>query len=209
MKKTMNYLCLSVTYIIFLAAFCQPLLALDIGDKLPAKGAAVKMLSVDGSEVSIDSLAGAQGKLVIFFCNHCPCARAWEGRIVDIGNTYSKKGIAVIMVNSNDPGKVADESYDEMQKRAKDKGYQFPYVVDKDSLAALEFGAKKTPEAFLFDKDGKLVYHGAIDDNKKSPKDVKHPYLANALEAVLAGKKIAKADAEQPAAGCGIKFYKH
>jgi peroxiredoxin len=177
-------------------------LALNIGDKAPKTD--VKMKNVDGQEVSIASVAGPKGTLVVFSCNHCPFAKAWEGRIAEIGNTYRGKGIGVIVINSNDPGAYPEDSYDQMQKRAKDRGFEFPYVVDATSDVARAFGASHTPEVYLIDKDGKLVYHGAVDDNSKDASKVESPYLKDALNALLAGNQIATK--ETKAIGCSIKF---
>jgi peroxiredoxin len=177
-------------------------LALSIGDKAPKTD--VKMKNVDGQELSIARVAGAKGTLVIFSCNHCPFVKAWEGRISEIGNAYRDKGIGVIAVNSNDPNAYPEDSYEQMQKRAEDRGFKFPYVVDATSEVAQAFGASHTPEAFLFDRDGKLVYHGAIDDNSKDANQVASSYLKDALNALLAGSQIATK--ETKAIGCGIKF---
>jgi peroxiredoxin len=165
----------------------------------------IKMKNVDGKEVSIADVKGERGTLVIFSCNHCPFVKAWETRIASIGNTYEKKGFGVIAINSNDPAAQAPDSYEEMQKRAKDRGFEFPYVVDATSGVARAFGATKTPEVFLFDAAGKLVYHGAIDDDKDNAKVTKN-FLRDALDAVLAGKDVTVK--ETKAIGCGIKFRK-
>ena len=108
------------------------------------------------------------------------------------------------MINSNDPGRVAEDGYETMQQRAKQRGMHYPYVVDATSDLARAFGATRTPEAFLFDAAGKLVYHGTIDDNAKEPAKVKERYLQSALKAVMTGQEIALK--ETKALGCGIKF---
>jgi peroxiredoxin len=164
----------------------------------------MKMMNVNGEEVTIAGVQGKNGTLVIFSCNACPYAKAWEERIVTLGNEYAKKGIGVVMINSNDPNVQADDSYDVMKQRAESRGMEFPYVVDATSDVARAYGATRTPEAFLFDKKGKLVYHGAIDDNSKDASAVKARYLKDALTAVSAGKKIKMA--ETKSIGCGIKF---
>lgn len=176
--------------------------ALKIGDALPS--ADTKMKNVDGKTVSINDVKGTKGTWVVFSCNHCPFAKAWEGRIMDLNKTYSAQGIGMIMINPNDPAAQPIDSYEEMQQRAKDRGYTFPYVVDDGSVVARAFGASRTPESFLFDKDGKLVYHGAVDDNKDL-EDVTKTYLKDALEAVVAGKDVAVK--ETRAIGCGIVMY--
>ncbi len=170
----------------------------------PAPMADVKMKGVDGKSVSVADVQGEQGTLVVFSCNACPWVKAWEDRIAELGNTYKKKGVGVLVINSNDPAKNAEDGYDVMQTRALEKGFRFPYVVDESSDVARAFGATRTPEAFLFDADGKLVYHGAIDDNAKEPDMVKEKYLRDALEAVVNGHEVPVA--ETKALGCGIKF---
>jgi len=140
----------------------------------------------------------------VFTCNHCPFAKMWETRIVELGNAYAAKGVGVIAINANDPKVAEEDSYEVMQQRAKERGIKYPYVVDATSGLARAFGATKTPEAFLFDKDGKLVYHGAIDDNGQEPSKVENAYLKNALEAVVAGRDVAVK--ETKSIGCGIKF---
>ena len=175
---------------------------LNIGDKAPSTS--VKMKNVDGSSVSIADVVGKQGTLVVFSCNHCPFVKAWQGRIASVGNAAKTKGIGVIVINANDPTDYPEDSYAEMQTRAKDLGFTFPYVVDATSDVARAFGATRTPEAFLFDKDGKLVYHGAIDDSKEADQVTKH-FLQDAIDAELAGKAVPVA--ETKFVGCGIKFH--
>ena len=175
---------------------------LAIGSKAPM--ADIKMKNVDGKELSITDVGGKKGTLVVFTCNHCPWAKAWEERIVALGNTWSKKGIGVIAINANDPEAFEEDGYTQMQARAKERKIAYPYVVDATSDVARAFGATRTPEAFLFDASGKLVYHGTIDDNAKEPKNVKARYLADAVKAVAAGKAVAMA--ETKALGCGIKY---
>ena len=175
-----------------------------IGTKVPAAVAKTKMKNVDGKMLSITDVTGKAGTLVVFTCNHCPFAKAWEQRIVELGNTYAGKGIGVILVNANDPTTHPEDGFEEMQARAKSRGMKVPYVVDDTSGVAKAFGASVTPEAFLFDKAGKLAYHGAVDDNRNEPDKVKTRYLKDALDAVVAGK--APAVTETKGLGCGIKF---
>ena len=141
---------------------------------------------------------------MIFTCNHCPFARGWERRITELANGYSKKGIGVILINANDPAKYPEDDFAGMQARAKQLGLQVPYVVDETSGVARALGASVTPEAFLFDKAGKLAYHGAIDDNHRDAGAVKAHYLKDALDAVLEGHPAPLA--ETKGIGCGIKF---
>jgi thiol-disulfide isomerase/thioredoxin len=177
---------------------------LALGSKVPAAVAKTKMKNVDGKMLSIADVTGKAGTLVIFTCNHCPFAKAWEERIVELGNAYAPRGIGVLLVNANDPAMHPDDGYEEMQARAQSRGMKVPYVVDETSAVARAFGASVTPEAFLFDNAGKLAYHGTIDDNRNEPDKVTARYLKDALDAVVAGKKPAVA--ETKGLGCGINF---
>ena len=181
-----------------------PAMAAPITLGSAAPMADMKMKSADGKSVSIADVAGKNGTLVVFTCNACPWVKKWEERIVSVGNKFTKKGVGVIAINSNDPSVNAEDGYDEMVKRAKQRKMNFPYVVDETSDLARAFGATRTPEAFLFDKEGKLVYHGTIDDNANEPAKVKEKYLESALQAVSAGKAVSTP--ETKALGCGIKF---
>ena len=176
--------------------------ALAAGAKAPL--ATTKMKNVDGKMVAIADVTGKAGTLVVFTCNHCPFAKGWEERIVELANGYSKKGIGVILINANDPAKYAEDGFAEMQARAKTRGLQAPYVVDETSAVARAFGATVTPEAFLFDKSGRLAYHGTVDDNHQDAAKVQSRYLKDALEAVATGK--APTQPETKSLGCGIKF---
>jgi len=187
---------------LFLASALQ---ALAVGAPVPAPAAATKMKSaVDGKSVSIADARGKAGTLVIFTCDHCPFARGWEKRIAELADTYSKKGVGVILINANDPAKYPEDDFAGMQARAKQLGLQVPYVVDETSGVARALGASVTPEAFLFDKNGKLAYHGTIDDNHRDAGAVKAHYLKDALDAVLEGHPAPVA--ETKGIGCGIKF---
>ena len=179
-----------------------PVKSLKIGAPAPMRG--VKMKSVDGTEVLIEKAAGKNGTLVVFTCNACPWAKMWESRIAAIGNAALESGVGVIAINSNDPAMNDEDSYDVMKDRAKKLGLAFPYVVDATSAVARAYRATRTPEAFLFDAKGKLVYHGAVDDNAREETAVKEKWLNDAVQAVAAGKSVMVA--ETKALGCTIKF---
>jgi len=174
---------------------------LAIGSAVPM--ADTKMTGVDDKEITLAEGAGKKGTMVIFMCNHCPWVKAWQTRIAKIGNAAVTKGIGVVAVNPNDPAAYPEDDMANMKTRAKDLGFKFPYVVDATSDVARAFGATHTPEIFLFDASGKLVYHGAIDDNRDE-KLVKKQYLTEAVAAVAAGKPVALG--ETKSIGCGIKF---
>ncbi len=170
----------------------------------PAPQQDVRMQGVSGTEVSIAEAAGTKGTLVIFTCNHCPWVKMWQTRIASIGNAAIKRGIGVIAVNANDPAAYAEDSFAEMKGRAKKLGFKFPYVVDATSDVARAFGATHTPEAYLLDAQGNLVYHGGVDDNARDEKAVKQPWLRDAVDALVSGKPVPLA--ETKALGCSIKL---
>jgi peroxiredoxin len=170
----------------------------------PAPMREVKMKSVDGRELSIAEAAGKKGTLVVFMCNHCPWVKAWQTRIAAIGNQAVTQGIGVIAVNSNDPAAYPEDGFDQMKARATQLGLHFPYAVDATSDIARAFGATRTPEAFLFDAKGKLIYHGTVDDNAQDETAVKQTWLKDAVQAAAAGTAVPAA--ETKAFGCGIKF---
>lgn len=175
--------------------------ALNIGDNIV--GADVNMKNVDGKMVAIEDVKGEKGTLVIFSCTHCPYVKGWQDAMVEIGNTYVGKGFGVVFVNSNDPA-VAGDTFEAMQALAKEKKYTFPFLVDATSEVARKFGASKTPDVFLFDTEGKLVYKGAVGEGGQKPKPEGETYLTDAMDALLAGKPVPKA--ETKAIGCSIKF---
>jgi len=176
--------------------------ALALGAKAPMATTALQ--NVDGKTVTIAGVAGKKGTLVLFICNHCPWVKAWQGRIAEIGDAAQAKGIGVIAINANDPSAYPEDAFAEMVKRAKDVHYTFAYAMDPTSGVARAFGASHTPEAFLFDASGKLVYHGAVDDNAQETQSVKSHWLADAVVAVESGKSVPVAQTK--ALGCGIKF---
>jgi peroxiredoxin len=175
---------------------------LAIGAAIPMADA--KLKNVDGRELTIAGVKGPKGTLVVFSCNHCPFVIGWEPRIAELGNTYSKRGVGVIAINSNDPTAYPADDFESMQKRAKERGFEFAYAVDATSDIARAFGASHTPEAFLFDRKGKLVYHGAIYDNAREPEKVTARWLRDALEYTVGGRAVAVR--ESKALGCSIKY---
>ena len=173
-----------------------------IGKPAPMRDTPMK--SVDGKEITIAQAAGKKGTMVIFICNHCPWVKMWQSRIAAIGNAATEKGLGVIAINSNDPAAYPEDGYDQMKERAEQVGYKFPYAVDATSEVARAFGASHTPEAYIFDAKGKLVYHGGVDDNARDEASVKSAWLKDAVDAVATGHKVAMA--ETKALGCGIKM---
>ena len=186
------------------ATAAEPRPALPLGAPMPSAAATVKMKNVDGKPASIRDVAGQKGTLVVFTCNHCPYAKAWEKRVAELANRGSQQGIGAILINPNDPTTYPEDGFAEMQARARSLDLRVPYVVDDTSDVARAFGASVTPEAFLFAADGKLAYHGTIDDNRADPDRVTAPYLRDALAAVAAGR--APKTKATKSLGCSIKF---
>jgi peroxiredoxin len=162
--------------------------------------------NVDGKTVSLQNFPQAKGYIVIFTCNHCPYAIANEDRINALNQKYASKGFPVIAINPNDIQISPEDSFENMQKRAKDKGFTFPYLFDETQEIAKTYGATKTPHVYLLDKNRVVKYIGAIDDSPKDAKKAKQTFLANAIEALLAGKTIE--NNTTLAIGCGIKWRK-
>ena len=165
-----------------------------------------KMESVDGSWVSFDSVKGEKGTLVVFSCNECPWVIGWEERMTKLFNKVGEHGVGVLYVNSNDPAISKSDRIELMKARSDKRGFKFHYVVDKGSKLAHAYGATRTPEAFLFDSNNTLVYHGTIDDNMRNAAAVEKTYLKDAIKALINGEEIATK--ETKALGCTIKFSK-
>lgn len=164
---------------------------------------AFELPGVDGQQHGPDTFADAAALVVVFTCNHCPYAQAWEGRLIDLQRQYAQQGIAFIAINANDPVKKPGDSFEAMQERAREHDYPFPYVQDLPQTTARAYGAERTPEVFVFDRQRKLVYHGAPDDNSDSDLVQQH-YLRDAIDAALAGR--AAPVAETSPVGCTIKW---
>jgi peroxiredoxin len=199
MKRGATWAAVGAMLVTVSAARGEPL---ALGAAMPATD--VKMNNVDGKTVALADVKGKAGTLVVFTCNHCPFVKAWQDRMVKIANDCVKRDIGVAFVNANDPVAVPEDALDNMKKLAEGKKYGFPYVVDDAAVVARAFGASRTPEAFLFDAAGKLVYHGTVDDSTYDPAKVTKQYLKDAVEALLAGKSVA--EPETKSVGCTIKF---
>ncbi|MBM3451239.1 MAG: thioredoxin family protein [Armatimonadetes bacterium] len=169
-------------------------------------GASAPTFELPGTDGKVHRLSDfASGPFVVIFsCNHCPYAQAWEGRLIELQRAFVARGVRFVVVNANDAAEYPDDSFPRMRERAQEKGYNFPYLCDETQWVARAYGAQRTPEVFLFDLGGRLRYHGAVDDNYDDPGAVKQPYLSAAIEAVLAGEEPPVA--ETRAVGCTIKW---
>ena len=144
--------------------------------------------NVDESMISLASFKEAKGYIVAFTCNECPFSKMYEDRLIELHNNYASKGYPVVAINPNSP-ENEKEDFAAMQKRAKEKSLPYPYLVDDGQKIYPQYGAVRTPHVFLLDKDLKVQYIGSIDDNAKSPEDVKVKYVENAIEALEKGGK--------------------
>jgi len=174
----------------------------NVGDKATD----FKLKNTDGKMVSLSDFPDAKGFAVIFTCNHCPYAIAYQDRIIDLDKKYKAVGYPVIAINPNDAEIAPDDSYDKMVERAKEKDFNFPYLYDETQEVYRKYGAKRTPHVYLLQKKGSdlvVQYIGAIDDNYQDASKVTTPYLANAIDALLAGK--APEPGLTKAIGCSIK----
>ncbi len=160
----------------------------QVGDK----AADFRLKNVDGNYVSMSDYPDARGFVVVFTCNHCPYAVAYEDRLIDIDKKYRPQGFPVIAINPNDPAVQPQDSYELMQVRANEKGFTFPYLIDEGQEVYPVYGATRTPHVFLLNrKGGDLVvaYIGTIDDNYRNASAVEERFLSNAINALINGNK--------------------
>lgn len=197
MKKLISslFVLLIATAAVFAAGY-------SIGDK----AIDFKLKNVDNKIVSLSQFADAKGFVVVFTCNGCPYAQAYQDRLVELDKKYKPKGYPVIAINPNDPALAPADSFDKMISVAKSEGFTFPYLLDETQEVYRTYGATKTPHVYVLQKKGPdlvVQYIGAIDDNYQDATKVTAPYLASALDALIAGQlpetKTTKA------IGCGIK----
>jgi len=170
-------------------------------------GAKAISFTLQGTDDKTHSLSDYDDKVaivIIFSCNHCPYVQAWIERLIDIQTDYEDKGVQLLAINANDAKKYPDDSFAKMKECTRNKGLNFVYLHDETRDIARAYGAERTPEVFLFDQERVLQYHGAIDDNFREPKEVKRPYLRDALDSLL--KQQTPPMVETRAVGCTIKW---
>lgn len=165
--------------------------------------------NVNNKTVSLADYKDAKGYIVVFTCNTCPVAKAYQDRVAALNATYAVKGYPVVAINPNDAGAVPDESFEKMQALASQKKFSFPYLLDPDHVVTKQFGATKTPHVFVLNKTDKgnvVEYIGAIDNDPEEANNTKIDYVKNAVNELSVGKKPAIASTK--AVGCGIKWKK-
>lgn len=186
-----------------LFGFCMSRSAdnLPIGSSLPKSTVTLKDIS--GKNITLDDIKKNNGLLVMFSCNTCPYVIKNQARTKEICGYALKNDIGVILLNSNEGDRDGGNSFAEMQSYGKGQNYGWPYALDKNSELANAFGASRTPECYLFDKNNKLVYHGAIDDSPGSEESVKRHHLQVAIDEMVQGKDVSVK--ETRSVGCTIK----
>ena len=177
---------------------------LPIGASMPNPD--LKMKDVSGQEISLNSAKKKNGLLVIFSCNTCPYVIKNQTRTIEVSKHAIANDIGVAILNPNEAYRGNEDSYEAMKEYAAEQKYDWHYLVDQNHVMADAFGANRTPECFLFDKDGKLVYHGAIDDNPNDASAVSRKHLVEAINELKSGKEIAVK--ESRSVGCTIKRLK-
>ena len=186
MKTFVKYLAtLIITSLALTSAFAQ-------GYKVGDEATDFKLKNIDGKMVSLNDYKDAKGFIVIFTCNHCPYAVAYEDRIIALDKKYKALGYPVIAINPNDPEVQPQDSFDLMKERAKSKGFTFPYLIDEGQKIYPQYGAQRTPHVYILKKEGKkniVKYIGAIDNNYKNANDADQKYVENALDALLKGQE--------------------
>ncbi len=175
-------------------------LKLALGDKAPY----FSLKGTDGRIYSIKDFEGCKAFVVIFTCNHCPYARAYESRILELASIYQPLGAKFVAVCANDPAGYPEDDFDHMVAKSQTWDFAFPYLQDIDQVMAEAYDAACTPEIYIFDRELRLRYHGRVDDNHQDRSRVTEQSMADALAAIIEGETPA-----QPmtaAIGCSIKW---
>lgn len=158
----------------------------------------------DGKTYSLSSFQSGKILVIVFTCNHCPYAQAVWPRLIDLQARFAGRGVQLVGINPNDAANYPEDHPDQMRKKVKEWGINFPYLFDGSQAMARAYDAQCTPDIYAYDSNRKLRYHGRLDDNWQEPKKVKRKELEEALEAMLAGK--APSEKQIPSMGCSIKW---
>jgi len=177
----------------------------DNGYKAGDMATDFKLKNVTGKTVSMADYSSAKGFIIVFTCNHCPVAQAYEKRIMALDQKYAAKGYPVIAISPNDPVAEPVDSYANMQKRAAERKYTFPYLIDETQNITRAYGAQATPTAYVLRKTDKgltVEYVGAIDNDQEQSNPARSKFVENAVDALLINKK--PTITESKALGCRI-----
>ena len=175
---------------------------LSVGSQLPDVGTSLQRL--DGSSVSPQELSGDRATVFVFWSNECPWVDKYEGRVAELASRFEGRGVQFVLVNANDASDNPEESLSASRKKAKDSNYRLPYLRDSNATFAKALGATRTPQAFVFGAEGRLVYRGAIDDSPSNPGGVEKSYLDSVLDAVVNGRSVSVEP--KSSFGCTLKY---
>ena len=168
-----------------------------------------RLRGVNNRAVSLADFKGARGFIVVFTCNHCPFAKLYTARLNALNRKYKALGVPLLAINSMDTVVYADESFRDMQLRAQTEQFNFPYLHDARQTVGRNFKAEHTPQTYVIwqeDRQWKIKYSGAVDDNGVEPGQVKNPYVARAVDELLARKPVSTP--QTSSFGCAIFFRK-
>lgn len=183
--------------------FLPPAKGYQPGDKAMA----FKYRNKHGQLVALRDNVSAKGYIIVFTCNTCPVAQAYEQRILDLDKQFASKGYPVIAINPNDSGRSWGDSYEDMKERAKEKKYTFPYLVDANQELARTYGARHTPTVYVVQRQGNsfiVRFTGAIDNNMEDGSQASKKYVQDAVNALLENKPVTTPTTK--AIGCSIKW---
>ena len=178
-------------------------MTLQVGDKAPNYSLKNSNTAEGEDVLSLSDSIGNRGCVVVFECNHCPYVVASVERINAMSAYCKEREIGFVGINSNDPVNYPADSFENMVKRAQ-KGMPYPYLHDHTQVTATAWGAERTPEFFLLDSQGTVVYHGRMDDNPRDPTQVTTSELKDAIDAMISG--IAPAVESTESIGCSVKW---
>jgi peroxiredoxin len=205
MKQTIK-LMLAVCLVLLFSAFAITKTTISEGYKIGDIAEDFSLKNIDGNMVSLSDYKDAKGFIITFTCNTCPFAVNYEDRTQALNEKYTSKGYPVIAIMPNNTTVKPGDAFPEMKKRAEEKGFTFPYLIDEGQKVYPKFGATKTPHVYILEKTKKgnvVKYIGAIDDNHNDASAVKVKYVENAVDALLSGKEVVQT--ETKAIGCSIK----
>jgi len=197
--KSAKYLDFAYVIIFYVVLINDNSKVLSIGDQMPS----FSLRSTDGMTIESGMIKGPI-VVIVFTCNHCPYAQAYEDRLIDLAEHFDEEGVQFVLINSNDAENYPDDSFEAMKEVHDEMGFSFPYCFDETQEIARSYGALCTPHCFVFDSQRKLRYKGQIDDNWENPAKVKKQTLKNALSALISGEEVEVSEAN--AIGCSIKW---
>jgi peroxiredoxin len=200
---------LGLIALLFASSLFFAMKPLEHGYKIGDEATDFELKNVDGNIVSMGMMkyASAKGFIIVFTCNHCPFSKKYEDRIIALNKKYEGLGYPLIAINPNDPEREPEDSFENMQKLAKEKGYTFPYLIDETQRLTYFYGAERTPHVYVVKKEAgkyKVAYIGAIDDDVQNQKEKKEKYVEKAVDELIAGKPVSQPLTK--AVGCSIKW---